>query len=70
MSTLPTYTRLGRAADGDKYASGSLRVMGTALATGHAAGVAAALYAAAGNSVPARQVQQELQKEDARQAGS
>jgi FAD dependent oxidoreductase len=56
----------GRAADGDKYAGGSLRVMGTAFATGHAAGVAAALHAAVGHSVPAHQVQQELQKQDAR----
>jgi hypothetical protein len=50
-------------------AGGSLRVMGTALATGHAAGVAAALHAAAGNPVPARQVQQELQRQDARLTG-
>jgi hypothetical protein len=56
----------GRAADGDKYAGGSLRVMGTALATGHAAGVAAALHAAAGAPVPASDVQQELQEQDAR----
>jgi hypothetical protein len=40
--------------------------MGTALATGHAAGVAAALHAAAENPVPASQVQQELQKQDGR----
>jgi hypothetical protein len=31
--------------DGDSYAGGSLRVMGTSFGTGHAAGVAAALYA-------------------------
>jgi hypothetical protein len=43
--------------------------MGTALATGHAAGVAAALHAAAGSQVPARQVQQELQRQDARLPG-
>ena len=43
--------------------------MGTALATGHAAGVAAALHAAAGNPVPAHQVQQELQNQDARLTG-
>jgi len=35
----PNLYAAGRAADGDKYAGGSLRVMGTALATGHAAGV-------------------------------
>jgi hypothetical protein len=65
----PNRYAAGRAADGDQYAGGSLRVMGTALATGHAAGVAAALHAAAGNPVPARQVQQELQRQDARLAG-
>ena len=42
----PNLYAAGRAADGDQYAGGSLRVMGTALATGHAAGVAAALHAA------------------------
>jgi hypothetical protein len=66
----PNLYAAGRAADGDQYAGGSLRVMGTALATGHAAGVAAALHAAAGNPVSARQVQQELQKQDARLTGS
>jgi len=65
----PNLYAAGRAADGDQYAGGSLRVMGTALATGHAAGVAAALHAAAGKPVPARQVQQELQRQDARLAG-
>jgi hypothetical protein len=40
----PNLYAAGRAADGDQYAGGSLRVMGTALATGHAAGVAAALH--------------------------
>ena len=65
----PNLYAAGRAADSDKYAGGSLRVMGTALATGHAAGVAAALHAAAGNPASAHQVQQELQKQDARLAG-
>ena len=51
----PNLYAAGRAADGDQYAGGSLRVMGTALATGHAAGVAAAVHAAAGKPVPARQ---------------
>jgi len=60
----------GRAADGDQYAGGSLRVMGTALATGHAAGVAAALHASAGKPIPAAQVQQELQRPDARLTGT
>jgi hypothetical protein len=68
VDTLNLYAA-GRAADGDQYAGGSLRVMGTALATGRAAGVAAALHAAAGNPAPARQVQQELQKQDARLTG-
>ena len=35
----------GRTADGDRQAGASLRVMGTAFATGHAAGVAAACHA-------------------------
>jgi len=35
----------GRCADGDQYAGSAIRVMGTALATGQAAGVAAALCA-------------------------
>jgi hypothetical protein len=65
----PNLYAAGRAADGDKYAGGSLRVMGTALATGHAAGVAAALHAAAGHPVGAHQVQQELQRQDARLPG-
>src|SRR6202521_34028 len=64
----PNLYAAGRAADGDKYAGGSLRVMGTAFATGHAAGVAAALHAAAGTPVPASDVQQELQAQDARLA--
>jgi len=40
------------------------------LATGHAAGVAAALHAAAANPVAPQQVQEELQRQDARLAGS
>ena len=67
---IPNLYAAGRAADGDQYAGGSLRVMGTAFATGHAAGVAAALQAAAANPVPAGQVRQELQRQDARLAGS
>ncbi|MDB4933904.1 MAG: FAD-dependent oxidoreductase [Labilithrix sp.] len=35
----------GRLTDGDSYAGGSLRVMGTSFGTGHGAGVAAAIYA-------------------------
>src|SRR5260370_32148858 len=45
----PNLYAAGRAADGDNYAGGALRAIGTALATRHAAGVAAALHAAAGS---------------------
>jgi hypothetical protein len=38
----------GRTADGDRIAGASLRVMGTAFATGQAAGIAAAHFAAEG----------------------
>jgi len=41
----PNLFAAGRTADGDRQAGASLRVMGTAFATGHAAGVAAACYA-------------------------
>jgi hypothetical protein len=40
----------GRAADGDQMAGASLRVMGTAFATGQACGVAAAQYAQTGHA--------------------
>jgi FAD dependent oxidoreductase len=40
----PNLFAAGRTADGDRQAGASLRVMGTAFATGHAAGVAAAWY--------------------------
>jgi hypothetical protein len=49
----------GRTADGDRVAGASLRVMGTAFATGQAAGVAAAHFAADG-AVPAARVCKEL----------
>jgi hypothetical protein len=39
----------GRTADGDRDAGASIRVMGTAFATGQAAGVASAVFAAAGS---------------------
>ena len=39
----------GRCVDGDQYAASAARVMGTALATGQAAGIAAALQAKAGS---------------------
>ena len=41
----PTLFAAGRTADGDRQAGASLRVMGTAFATGQAAGVAAACFA-------------------------
>jgi hypothetical protein len=37
----PNLFAAGRLTDGDSYAGGSLRVMGTSFGTGHAAGVAA-----------------------------
>jgi hypothetical protein len=53
LATLQSATRsnlyaAGRAMDGDRGAGASLRVMGTALGTGHAAGVAGALQATTG----------------------
>ena len=42
----------GRTADGDQKAGASLRVMGTAFATGQAAGAAAAMLADGGSVVP------------------
>lgn len=42
----------GRVVGADQAAYGSIRVMGTALATGHAAGIAAALGVQAGKAVP------------------
>jgi len=53
----------GRLADGDSAAGSSIRVMGTSFATGQAAGVAAALFAQGGASVPA--VQWELENQGA-----
>jgi hypothetical protein len=46
----PNLFAAGRAADGDQMAGASLRVMGTAFATGQACGVAAAQYAQAGRT--------------------
>jgi FAD dependent oxidoreductase len=48
----PNLFAAGRAADGDQFAGASLRVMGTAFATGHACGVAAAQLAHSGNAEP------------------
>ena len=46
----PNLFAAGRAVDGDRRAGASVRVMGTAFATGQAAGVAAALYADTGSA--------------------
>jgi hypothetical protein len=54
----------GRLTDGDSYAGGSLRVMGTSFGTGHAAGVAAALYAQS-RERDHRSVQKELVRQNA-----
>lgn len=48
----------GRCVDGDQYASGAIRVMGTALATGQAAGVAASLLADKGDDWTVSDVQE------------
>ncbi len=48
----PNLFAAGRTADGDQKAGASLRVMGTAFATGQAAGLAAAMLADAGSVAP------------------
>ncbi|NUS95303.1 MAG: FAD-dependent oxidoreductase, partial [Nocardia sp.] len=55
----------GRTLDGDRQAGASLRVMGTAFATGQAAGVAAAQQAHSG-TVNTTTVRAELQRQGAR----
>jgi len=55
----------GRNIDGDRVAGGSLRVMGTAFATGHAAGIAGALIAEHGPVLDAGTVQAELSSQHA-----
>jgi hypothetical protein len=55
----------GRTVDGDRGAGASLRVMGTAFATGHAAGIAAALTADTGDARTAA-IRAELNRQDAR----
>lgn len=55
----------GRTIGCDEAAYGSLRVMGTAFATGHAAGVAASLYASTGATPTAEGVRAELLRQDA-----
>ena len=54
----------GRTADGDRQAGASLRVMGTAFATGQAAGVAAACFAR-GGSLDAAEVRRVLASQGA-----
>jgi hypothetical protein len=55
----------GRTVDGDRGAGASLRAMGTAFATGHAAGVAAALTVRDGDPLPSA-VRTELDRQGAR----
>ncbi|PBC53512.1 FAD-dependent oxidoreductase [Rhodococcus sp. ACPA1] len=55
----------GRTLDGDRQAGASLRVMGTAFATGQASGIAAAQQALTGE-VTTTTVRQELQRQGAR----
>ena len=54
----------GRTADGDQMAGASLRVMGTAFATGQACGVAAARYAHTAAS-PVAEIQSALREQGA-----
>lgn len=54
----------GRLADGDRLAGAAIRVMGTAFALGHAAGIAAA-HIAAGQPVDARAVRARLRADGA-----
>ncbi|MEU6262352.1 FAD-dependent oxidoreductase [Saccharopolyspora shandongensis] len=61
----PNLFAAGRTVDGDRGAGASLRAMGTAFATGHAAGVAAAFTAAGGNAGTAA-VRAELNRQGAR----
>ena len=58
----------GRCISTDRWANGSIRVMGTCAATGHAAGVAAALAIRDGvqpRALPPGQVREELRRQDA-----
>jgi hypothetical protein len=60
----PNLFAAGRTADGDRRAGASLRVMGTAFATGQAAGVAAANYAQ-NKGVDVDEVQRSLREQGA-----
>ena len=55
----------GRVVGCDEQAYGSLRVMGTAFATGHAAGIAAAIQAEAGGGPAPDAVRRELRRQNA-----
>jgi len=65
----PNLFAAGRTADGDRRAGASLRVMGTAFATGQAAGVAAARYAQ-NKDVNVDEVRSSLRKQGAVVASS
>ncbi|MGQ9367539.1 FAD-dependent oxidoreductase [Azospirillum sp. ST 5-10] len=60
----PNLFAAGRTADGDRKAGAAIRVMGTAFATGQAAGVAAALVAD-GRDAPAAEVRARLVRQGA-----
>ncbi len=61
----PNLFAAGRTADGDRKAGAAIRVMGTAFATGHAAGVAAAQWART-KQVNPEQIRQSLIEQGAR----
>jgi hypothetical protein len=63
-ATYPNLFAAGRTLDADPYAFASLRVMGTAFATGQAAGVAAAQFARDGET-GAKRVRRELVRQGA-----
>lgn len=61
----PNLFAAGRTADGDQYAGASLRVMGTAFATGQACGVAAAQHANYDEQAAVAEVQSALRTQGA-----
>jgi FAD dependent oxidoreductase len=61
---VPNLLAAGRNVDGDRRAGASMRVLGTAFATGQAAGVAAAYLAQTGG-VPVKEIQAELIRQGA-----
>jgi hypothetical protein len=60
----PNLFAAGRTLDADTDAFASLRVMGTAFATGHAAGIAAAQYAET-RAIDIGRLRAELRRQDA-----